>query len=1189
MNKMANPQPSPIAAMPPKRRQTHALDLLAQFSSVGSHPSATQIRRFSHVEIPSKTPTSALQRPSYPLIERKSSRVGTRLSKIRRAQDHVKKALKLERYRKDLSKAKRRKTKTILISDTMRPKRTKHGMVAKANTARNRVRQDIEMNTIKRRDQFLLEHQSYFKPLLPHSNYITKLSHTAGGNAPDTFTYEELDKQPAGLTATLKPYQLTGLSFLVYLYRNGMNGILGDEMGLGKTLQTIALMQFIENEHPVNHLEERRPYLVICPLSVLSSWISEVRKWAPKLKIIQLHGTAEERMSLKRVATGLDDRFGNEIAKSRKALKLDGEQIGEFDIIVTTYDIFLRQKSWFQTSFVWRYVILDEGHKIKNNKTIIAGALQTLKAEYRLILTGTPLQNNLTELWALLHWLYPDVFVDRTADLFRDAFDLSKGNVSTQVMDHARRLLEVIMLRRLKNSPGVNLGIPPKTEVLLYVPLTPMQKFWYMRLLTKAGDAILDDLFSDVKQEEEKALRVEILEQERLTKVELLLQARESHSEAAHQRSAFDYGWGESREIMETALELEKAEQEATSTKSTWTRLMNLIMQLRKCCTHPYQLPNAAPDGYLVGEHIVLASGKFIVLRKLLQHLVFEKRKKVLIFSGFLGVLKCVEDVLAFMGFRDGAEHNYLTLDGSTSRARRDLAIRLFNTTPNHNVILISTRAGGLGINLATATEVIFLDQDWNPQADIQAEARAHRIGQTQPVTVYKICTAGTVEEQMMGRIRKKLYLSAKITESMQSIHGRLTSKNTHGQVASDAMPQLSMSELKSLLRRGAQTLTRPQVDVNEMLSWDVETMLDKCRDQPVDFHNMDNASSRPDTDEEKWLSEMEKVKTAVYEGKHFQQQVTDKEIDAVLPPGITRADRREGKNTTVTVDGWEVSKESIDCGDWEAVPTLAGKDPRLAEPVREKKPEIEHESICHICWDGGELHCCVGCPRAYHAECLDEVDLAAMTRPFGATSCPQHVCTHCSRKAYMAGGMVFRCRFCENAFCEDCLDWDKTKLIGSNLPEFEMLGFAAVTQAYYISCQICTERCETDDQYRAFVENETTRIRIEYEEWLESRNIDGSQSAVFVTDPSDSSSTQEKAGNRVPGFDTSSSQTPTVFDSAARTPLYISIDSRQTGIKRGIEVDDLDEALLIPEKRKKSRALGSFGLDILSFFRDPT
>ena len=291
-------------------------------------------------------------------------------------------------------------------------------------------------------------------------------------------------------------------------------------------------------------------------------------------------------------------------------------------------------------------------------------------------------------------------------------------------------------------------------------------------------------------------------------------------------------------------------------------------------------------------------------------------------------MLDCCEDFLALRG-GTGEQFKYARLDGGTSRARRNLSIRMFNEQSSaYRVILISTRAGGLGINLATASDVILLDQDWNPQIMLQAEARAHRIGQTKPVTVYKLCTQGTVEEQMLGRIQKKLYLSAKVTESLRDIHGSSSKKGRGGKSVDmdEEMPQLDTSQLMSLVRRGAQTLARPEIDVNEMLSWDWETMLDKCKDKPADYliseQTQITMSSTKEEDEKRWLSQIEHVQSRVFDGKKHKAAKDTGEIAQEW----SREERRVGKNTTVMVDGYAISKQSMSCGDWEAVPTMAGK-----------------------------------------------------------------------------------------------------------------------------------------------------------------------------------------------------------------------------------------------------------------------
>lgn len=932
----------------------------------------------------------------------------------------------------------------------------KHPFKGLLLTSTCQARNDIALHTKPKRDAFFLAHNDYFLPLLPESNRIVKLQRLKDAENAEhesvAVPYVELTAQPAGVMATMKPYQLQGLSFLVYMYENGVNAILGDEMGLGKTLQTLSLLQHLKNNNRATG-GEPRPTLVVCPLSVLSSWMNEAKKWVPELNVVRFHGPKMERERLK-----ADCRAAGRAAN--------------IDVIVTTYEAFVAEQGWFKRAFVWRYCILDEGHKIKNSKSDVAQALQGMSSEYRLLLTGTPLQNNLTEMWALLHWLYDEVFTIDTADKFKCAFDLTKGKVSTDFMDDARRLLELVMLRRMKNSPGVNLGLPPKEDVLLYVPLSPMQRFWYTRLLTKTDNLLLEELFKGAKAKEINALKSEAEEDKQL---KVLTAAAETLADPNND------AWNESKEILQKAIQSEAAD----SSKTEWQRLMNLILQLRKVCSHPYILPHSAPEPYYLGDHIKTASGKFIVLDKLIDELVVNQGKKVLIFAGLNKTLDLCEDLLTLKGANtvSNASFRYTRFDGSTSRARRNLDIRLFNAESDVKVMLISTRAGGLGINLTAATNVVFMDEDWNPQVSVQAEARAHRIGQTQKVTIYRLCTQGTVEEQMLGRIRKKLYLSTKITESMRNIHTAGASnkrKRTSDQAtAEDDTPHLDTTSLKSLIRRGAQTLAAPVVDVTEMLEWDWETTLERCKDKTADPGLVDTAG---DADEVSWLSSMERVECAVFEGKKHQKEALK---EAAVELDISRADRRVGKNTTVMIDGFAINKESLACADWEAVPTMAGKDPRLAEPKRAKRAKIEHQEFCQTCGDNGkpELVSCSGCPRSYHVSCLDT---AFQGKAKGMMFyCPQHECVDCQAKTSDAGGMIYRCRWCENGFCEDCLDWETTRLIGDSLPEYQMLGFGAMANAYYIECAPCLKRWEMDPKLGEAVGADRLDIETAYQDFL--------------------------------------------------------------------------------------------------------
>ncbi|KAJ4379901.1 hypothetical protein N0V86_005085 [Didymella sp. IMI 355093] len=1007
--------------------------------------------------------------------------------------------LKMESRKKtsDLDGSRRRSGRhtRVLESDTMQKQapspRRKAVQSLKPDTARVRLRDEIARKSKAKASNFLIANKDYFLPLLPQNNYVNKL--LSSHNAKPIIKYEELQEQPQGVTATMKPYQLSGLSYMVYLYRNGFSGILGDEMGLGKTLQTLSLFQYLEELDRKNGTtsEELRPYLVVCPLSVLNSWVTEAQKWVPELKVLRIHGTKNERDRLKRVATGMEDMQGREteLLKGRKASRRAGMKRSTYEgsessykIIVTTYDTFQADASWFKHSFLWRYVVLDEGHKIKSNTTNISTALRNISSEYRMILTGTPLQNNLVEMWALLAWLYPDVFTENTQELFKESFDLTRGKVNKKTMDDARHLLELIMLRRMKDSPSVNLGLPPKEEILLYVPLTPMQRFWYTRLLTRVDQGMLNELFANGKEKERAALEQDKQDDALVEKMQQL--------ETMPDTIADQSEWEETAQIMRQALKKEQ-ESNAVTNKYAWQKLMNLVMQLRKCCSHPYLLPGVSPDPYYLGDHIIRASGKFILLEKLLKHTILKQGKKVLIFSGFTHTLDCCEDLLSIIS-NHGTDFKHLRLDGGTGRARRNLDIRLFNQTgSDYKVMLLSTRAGGLGINLTSAQDVVFLDEDWNPQITLQAEARAHRIGQTKPVTIYKLCTQGTVEEQMMGRIRKKLYLSTKITESMRNAHGDQTPSKTKFSTTDD-MPHMDSTQLKTLIRRGAQTLSHPEIDVTEMLSWDLPSMMAKCRDKPADeTHAVDVQHS--EADEEKWLSVIERVECAVFDGKRFQRQKEDKANAAaanILPESITREDRRRGKNTTVIVDGYAISKESMNCGDWEAVPTFAGKDPRLADPIKEKKREISHEDHCLECFNGGELgHLieCKSCPRAYHYDCLSPA-YQTKVKGFSGFFCSQHNCVECGKNTTDAGGLILRCRWCPQGFCEDCLDWDKAGLVGQNLPEFKIMGEPSPSGGFYIKCPDCVAACDKDNRRREWLKNTEEGYKQQHDDWLKER-----------------------------------------------------------------------------------------------------
>lgn len=423
------------------------------------------------------------------------------------------------------------------------------------------------------------------------------------------------------------------------------------KQGLGKTLQTISFLGHLKFS-----LQITGPHLIVVPKSTLDNWAREVAKWVPGFRTVVLQGTKEERAAM-----------------------IDAEILPQnFDVLITSYEMCLREKSIFK-KFSWEYIIIDEAHRIKNVDSLLSQIVRAFTSRGRLLITGTPLQNNLQELWALLNFILPDVF--SSAEDFDDWFK-GKGGESDSVVQQLHKVLRPFLLRRVKAD--VEHSLLPKKEVNVYVGMSDMQRKWYKSLLEKDIDAVNG----------------------------------------------------------------------ATGKKEGKTRLLNIVMQLRKCCNHPYLFDGAEPGPpFTTDEHLVENAGKMKVLDKLLT-LKKKQGSRVLIFSQMSRVLDILEDYCHFRG------HEYCRIDGGTAHEDRIAAIDEYNAPGSSKfVFLLTTRAGGLGINLVTADTVVLFDSDWNPQADLQAMDRAHRIGQTKQVWVYRLVTKDAVEERILDRATQKLKL----------------------------------------------------------------------------------------------------------------------------------------------------------------------------------------------------------------------------------------------------------------------------------------------------------------------------------------------------------------------------------------------------------------------------------------------
>ncbi|QSL64065.1 hypothetical protein MERGE_000220 [Pneumocystis wakefieldiae] len=531
-----------------------------------------------------------------------------------------------------------------------------------------------------------------------------------------------LISQPKLITGCiLRDYQFAGVEWLASLYENGLNGILADEMGLGKTLQTISFLAFLREKGTYG------PFLIAAPLSTISNWVSEFKKFSPEIPVLLYHGSKQERSSLRKNKMG--------------AMHPD------FPIIVTSYEVVMNDKLYLKR-YQWKYIVVDEGHRIKNLNCKLIRELKSYDSANRLLLTGTPLQNNLTELWSLLNFLLPDIFDD--LDSFQSWFDFSalqdKKDEETllksmDVVSTLHCILKPFLLRRLKAD--VEQSVSKKREYVLYAPMTIYQNELYNAILNKdirnflmkrhSSDFTSDEAL-EVDNEELNIQRSCVSKSIKVNKRSLPRRNRSriSYSELINNQS-YD--------------SLDKWLCNGNEKKDKSLYKEDLV------CNHPYMIDFHAysdSDKLLIDENIVNMSGKMLLLQRLLPAL-FEDNHKVLIFSQFTKMLDIIELWAVNM-----QNWEICRIDGLTKQTEREKQIEDFYENLNIKLFLLSTRAGGLGINLTVADTVIIFDSDWNPQQDLQAQDRVHRIGQDKPVIVYRLVSANTVEEKILERANSK-------------------------------------------------------------------------------------------------------------------------------------------------------------------------------------------------------------------------------------------------------------------------------------------------------------------------------------------------------------------------------------------------------------------------------------------------
>jgi len=538
----------------------------------------------------------------------------------------------------------------------------------------------------------------------------------------------------SGAGIELRPHQLAGLNWIKARYERGLSCLLADEMGLGKTAQAIAFLSYLYDlaQSPTTsssssgHNERIGPFLVVAPLTVLDNWASEFASFSPSFLIQVYTGSKSERQAIQ-------DSIREYIRAQPKSQRSDPEL--PFHVLLTTYECILNDVD-FLSRFRWRAAIIDEAHRLKNSESALSRCLLSdYSLSWKLLLSGTPLQNNLAEIWSLLHFMQPSVFDEKEAFIqefkilepskrpqhqppqqqqgVSDAVDYSNS------MSMLHSMLRPFLLRRLKSQCA--LDIPPKSEVILRTGLTNLQRNIYKNLLLKNWNMI---------------------------------------GSATATTTMMNNGENEMDGSSPTP-----APSSSAANNKNMRALLNLVQSLRKCVVHPYLFPGIEPEPFREGPHLYESSSKFRLLVKLLAILKRQNRR-VLLFSTSVATLDIVQDVLSLL------KYSYERLDGSVRGEERYQAIERYkgssHTTSSDGptfVFLLSTRAGGVGLNLVQADTVIFLDADWNPQVDLQAQARCHRIGQRKPVLVIRLMAANTVEEVILRRTRKKLAMTYQILE----------------------------------------------------------------------------------------------------------------------------------------------------------------------------------------------------------------------------------------------------------------------------------------------------------------------------------------------------------------------------------------------------------------------------------------
>merc|ERR1719186_151543 len=588
------------------------------------------------------------------------------------------------------------------------------------------------------------------------------------------------DNQPLLLTGgIMRNYQLEGYEWMSTLWENGINGILADEMGLGKTIQVISLFC---------HMYEMGvsgPFLVVGPLSTVPNWYNEFKRFAPKVPCLLYHGNQQERMEMR-----------SKLTEKHRADEVDVDML---HVVVTSYEIAMNDRAAF-SNIMWRYIVVDEGHRLKNMNCRLIKELKQYHSANRLLLTGTPLQNNLSELWSLLNFLLPEIFDDLR--VFESWFDAKEMDVNVDeekridaqeqqnsILSTLHQILTPFLLRRIKAD--VDLDIPPKKEVLVYCPMTETQREMYTAVVNKMIDSLMAPKEEEVQLKEDKNGRS--IRDKKAVDYSMFLSDKEFANDDKFEEYVAqmeEYRESLSNKSNECNAYYSNIEKQGRGVEQNYS-VKSRMMDMRKTVNHPYliEYPLTEDGGfYRSDEDMVTICGKLRVLDQLLTDLN-SRGHKTLIFSQMTKMLDIIGDYLNLRKLK------FSRLDGSMNWIDRQANIDSFNTDTDVKVFLLSTRAGGLGINLTSADTCIIYDSDWNPQQDLQAQDRCHRIGRTKPVMVYRLVTKKTIDQVMVERAQAKRALERLVVHKDKFKSGAKNLKNTVEGIKTTEIMRVLLSE----------------------------------------------------------------------------------------------------------------------------------------------------------------------------------------------------------------------------------------------------------------------------------------------------------------------------------------------------------------------------------------------------------